>query len=824
MQVSCFHCGLPVPAGTHHRTTVLGTARDFCCAGCRAVAETIVADGLDAYYLDRERRAENPGTLDASLSALLAYDHPSAQKEFVQHRDELASVELTIEHLNCAACAWLIEKTLARDNSVREATVNLSTQRLHLCWDDTRAPLSHLLTTLARIGYPARPYRADEHAAQLQAENQQLLKRLAVAGLGMMQVMMYAGAIYVGAYQGIEAEYRHYLNWTNLLITTPVFFYAGAPFHRSAWRVLRARRLNMDVPVSLALTSAYLASVYATVTQQGDSYFDSVTMFIFFLLTSHFLEARARQRAGDTASRLMASAPRLATRLQANDAGKESAGSDVVAAADLQPGDRILVKPGETVPADGIVLEGHSAVSEALLTGEPLPLPRQAGDAVLGGSLNTEGSLVIRVSRDAADSTLGTLNRLLNRALAEKPRLARRADELAQVFVGIVLLLSVIVFAAWTHADNAQHAFWITLAVLVATCPCALSLATPMALTSATNALAESGFLLTRGHVLETLAEATHVVFDKTGTLTEGRLQLQSISVLRGDEAGALKIVRALEQRSEHPVARAFQTVPNDALPLVQNLQQQTGSGVSGDIDGRTYRFGHAAFALPGTLTSNTSGKLWLADDDGAIAAFMLSDTLRPEAAAVIADLQARGLQTWLLSGDPSPAALDMGRELHMQVALGGMTPSAKREKVRALQAEGAVVVMVGDGVNDAPVLAQAHLSIAMASASDLAQVSADSLLLHNDLRRLPEARDMALKTRRIVRQNLCWALAYNLAVLPPAALGWLPPWAAALGMSLSSLLVVGNALRLHKVTRPSPVKSTLMKVSLTKTSLMESC
>jgi Cu2+-exporting ATPase len=797
---------------------VLGTARDFCCAGCRAVAETIVADGLDAYYLDRERQAENPGAVDASLTALLAYDHPSVQKEFVQHRDALASAELTLEHLNCAACAWLIEKTLARDSSVHEATVNLSTQRLHLSWDDSIAPLSRLLGALARIGYPARPYRPDEHAAQLQAESRRLLKRLAVAGLGMMQVMMYAGALYVGAYQGMEAEYRHYLNWTNLLITTPVFFYAGAPFHRSAWRVLRARRLNMDVPVSLALAGAYLASVHATVTQHGDTYFDSVTMFIFFLLTSHFLETRARQRAGDTAARLMARTPGLATRLQ-----QHRNESDLVAATDLQPGDRILVKPGETVAADGIVLEGQSAVSEALLTGEPLPLPRQAGDTVLSGSLNTDGSLVVQVTRAAADSTLGTLNRLLNRALAEKPRLARRADELAQVFVGIVLLLSVIVFAGWTHADNAQHAFWITLAVLVATCPCALSLATPMALTCATNALAERGFLLTRGHVLETLAEATHVVFDKTGTLTEGRLQLDSISVLRGDEATALTIVSALEQRSEHPVARAFPSLPDDVLPAVENMQHRTGAGVSGDIGGRTYRFGHAAFALPGSATDSPAEKLWLADDDGAIAAFVLSDTLRPEAAATIAALQARGLQTWLLSGDPSAAAVNLGRTLHMQVALGGLTPDAKREKVRALQAEGAVVVMVGDGVNDAPVLAQAHLSVAMASASDLAQVSADSLLLRNDLQRLPEARDMALKTRRIVRQNLSWALAYNLAVLPPAALGWLPPWVAALGMSLSSLLVVGNALRLRKIMRPARTEGSLQKPVL-KPSLLEAC
>lgn len=792
---ACFHCGLPVPARVDLRAPVLGAVRAFCCEGCKAVAETIVGAGLEDYYLDRDQAADGPAALPDALSSLKAWDHPAAQKDFVSHEGERASAELTLENLNCAACAWLIERKLANEEGVLQATVNLSTHRLHVEWDNAGTTLGQLMSSLAGIGYRAHPYRSDAHAEQLRRESRDLLLRLAVAGFGMMQVMMYAGSLYVGNWTFIEDEYRIYLNWINLLISLPIFIYSGAPFYRSAWVALRNRHLNMDVPVSLALIAGFAASVWSTVAGKGDTYYDSVTMFIFFLLSSHFLEMRARQRAGDIAATLMAMSPQLATR-QAADGTLA-----VIGAAELAPGDLVLVKPGESVPADGDVIDGRSAVSEALLTGEPLPVPKQAGDTVIGGSVNSDGSLLVRVTRGTSEGTLGALNRLLNRALAEKPLLARRADAIAQVFVGIVLAFSVLVFAAWYAHDGFAHAFWITLAVLVATCPCALSLATPVALTSATSALAERGFLISRGHVLETMAQATHMIFDKTGTLTTGTLHIQEQQALRGEIGAALRLVCALEQRSEHPVARAFQALPAQPLPAVTELEHTPGAGVAGTIDGARYRFGHAGFAL-GADSDADRDRLWLADDKGAIASFRLADTLRPEAGAVVAALKARGIEPWLLSGDPSSTPAEMARELGIATVAGGLSPEQKRERVRSLQDKGAVVVMVGDGVNDAPVLAQAHLSVAMASGTDLAQLTADSLLLRDDLRTLVTARDTSRRSGRIIRQNLGWALAYNLSALPLAALGMLPPWAAALGMSLSSLVVVGNALRLRLVTR----------------------
>jgi Cu2+-exporting ATPase len=791
----CYHCGLPVPAGPARQAVVLARARDFCCAGCQAVAQTIVDSGLEDYYRDREQHADAASALvPESLKAFDAWNHPAAQKDVVRRDGPMARSELTLQNLSCAACAWLIEKKLQQEAGVAEAVVNLSTHRLHLAWDSTATSLGHLLATLAGIGYRAQPYRRDAHSEQLRRESRTLLKRLAVAGFGMMQVMMFAGSLYVGDSHGIEAEYRDYLNWISLLITAPVFAYAGWPLYRSAWNALRQRQLNMNVPVSLALLAAFGASLAATLLGRGDTYYDSVTMFIFFLLTSHYLEMQARRRAGDTAAGLLALAPELATRL--TDHGVH----EVIAARELRVGDRVLVKPGETVPADARVLEGASAVSEALLTGEPLPVVKNPGDDVIGGSINSEGALLLQVQREAGEGTLGTLARLLDRALADKPELARQADAVAQHFVAVVLLFSALVFAAWWQVDSAAHAFWITLAVLVATCPCALSLATPVALTSATGALAARGFLISRGHVLETLARATHVVFDKTGTLTTGRLHLEQQQTLRGDAAQALRLVCALEQRSEHPVAQAFQALQCADLPPVQDMEHRVGAGVSGTIAGRRYRFGHARFVLGDAATRADLETLWLADDDGALAAFRLSDTLRPEAATVIAQLQARGLQTWLLSGDRAQTPYRMGEQLGMQRACGGLSPAEKRDRVQALQQSGAVVVMVGDGINDAPVLGQAHVSVAMASGTDLARLSADSLLLRDDLRLLVTARDQARRGGRVIRQNLGWALAYNLSVLPLAALGWLPPWAAALGMSASSLVVVGNALRLRRL------------------------
>lgn len=792
----CYHCGLPNPSASGvPPLRVLGEARLFCCPGCRAVAEHIVDSGLDHYYRERDSRSATGSPVEAD-DVLGRFDHPDVQAEFVRREGRHACTDLSLENISCAACAWLIERRLGQEPGVAQASVNLSNHRLRLVWDDTRQPLSTLLGILEGVGYRARPFRPDTHAARLKAEARGQLTRLAVAGLGTMQAMMYGLGLYLGAFQGITEEYRDYLRWVSGLVATPVFLYAGWSFYRAAWSSLRARTLTMDVPVSIALVIAFFSSWYATITQSGETYFDSVCMFIFFLLSSRYLELKARLRAGETAASLLLLTPRLAHR-RLPDGQWETLSAD-----HLRVDDEILIDAGESVPCDAVVVDGRGSVSEALLTGEPLPLVKAPGDALVGGSINGDQPLIARVTRIGQDTVLATLQQLLSRALSEKPLIAQKADRMAHFFVARVLVLAVAVYVGWQFVDPSQ-AFWAMLAVLVATCPCALSLATPAALTAATHTLAREGFLLTRGHVLDSLDAATHVVFDKTGTLTTARLQLRALDVLQGSRAEALSLMAGLEAGSSHPIAVALREAARaesvqPALPDSPPVHI-AGSGVTAHVNGRTWRFGHAGFALGRQVEADAMLRLWLCDDAGqAVASVTLEDEVRPEAAPVMAALRARGLKTLLMSGDPSGVPARLGATLGMDGWQAAMSPQDKQAAIAQLQADGAVVVMVGDGVNDAPGLGQAHLGIAMGSGTDLAQTSADVVLLGDRLPALVPAFEMAARTAVIIRQNLRWAVGYNLAILPPAALGYVPPWLAALGMSLSSLVVVLNALRLR--------------------------
>ncbi|HEX5277105.1 MAG TPA: heavy metal translocating P-type ATPase [Fluviicoccus sp.] len=791
MTGTCYHCGEPLPARPL-AVTVLGESRMMCCAGCQAVAAAIVDSGLENYYLERSEISPT-APLPDSLETLAGYDHPETQSQFVHREDELACAELAVEGLSCAACAWLIERRLQQEPSVRQASVNLSNHRLRLLWDDGKAPLSRLLADLEHLGYRARPFRQDTHAGQLRQESRRMLKQLGVAALGSMQVMMYAGSLYLGVE---EDEFRDFFRWTCLIVTIPVFFYSGYPFYRSAWIALRNRSLNMDVPVSIALISTFVISVYATLTSTGEIYFDSVSMFIFLLLAGRFLETRARQQAGETANDLSPVMPELAHRQTAD-------GHEDVPVTQLQPGDLVMVRPGETIPCDGRVREGLSQVSEALLTGEPLPVPKSPGTTVSGGSQNHDGPLLVEILKPSSGSTLATLNHLINRALSEKPVLAQKADRIARWFSGLVLVLAFGVYAGWYFVDP-HRALWATLAVLVATCPCALSLATPVALTLSTHRLARAGFLITRGHVFETLSAATHVVFDKTGTLTEGRLTLTGVNVLDGktDRQTALRLAAALEAGSEHPVAVAFRQLAElDDLPPVANLRNHPGEGLSGDIDGHDWRIGHTRFANGNAGDVPPEGRLriWLSQGDTAVASFDFEDTVRPEAAPLVHALKARGLKTVLLSGDHSGLPASLGKALGIDIIFGGLSPEDKIHHVERIQADGGITIMVGDGVNDAPVLSKAHVSVAMGSGADLAQLHSDVVLLGDRIGSLETALRLAGQTRRIIRQNLNWALVYNLAIVPPAAMGYISPLLATIGMSASSLLVVLNALRIKR-------------------------
>ncbi|WP_236186820.1 heavy metal translocating P-type ATPase [Pseudomonas protegens] len=797
----CYHCALPVPAGSRFTAVALGQPREFCCPGCQAVAEAIVAGGLEHYYSHRSEASANPEALPVQLVDELAlYDRADVQQPFVRHEGELAETTLLMEGISCAACGWLIEKHLRSLPAVAEARLNLSNHRLHVRWADSQLPLSQVLSELRHIGYAAHPYQPDRASEQLASENRLALRQLGVAGLLWFQAMMATMATWPEFNIDLSPELHTILRWVALFLTTPIVFYSCAPFFKGAMRDLRTRHLTMDVSVSLAIGGAYLAGIWTSISGIGELYFDAVGMFALFLLAGRYLERRARERTAAATAQLVNLLPASCLRLD------EDGQSERILLSELRLGDRVLVHPGAVLPADGKILDGQSSIDESLLTGEYLPQPRGLGDRVTAGTLNVEGALTVQVQALGQDTRLSAIVRLLDRAQAEKPRLAEVADRAAQWFLLFSLIAAAAIGLLWWQLD-ASRAFWIVLAMLVATCPCALSLATPTALTAATGTLHKLGLLLTRGHVLEGLNQIDTVIFDKTGTLTEGRLALRSIrplGALSSDDC--LSLAAALENRSEHPIARAFGRAPVAA----EEVTSSPGLGLEGLVGDQRLRIGQPAYVcqLSGCtvppMPDEAGQWLLLGDSQGALAWLVLDDRLRSDAPALLAACKARGWHTLLLSGDSSPMVASVAAELQIDEARGGLRPDDKLQVLQQLHQQGRKVLMLGDGVNDVPVLAAADISVAMGSATDLAKTSADAVLLSNRLDALVQAFSLARRTRRVIIENLLWAGLYNGLMLPFAALGWITPVWAAVGMSISSLTVVLNALRLTRMPRPA--------------------
>ncbi|MBN8475569.1 MAG: heavy metal translocating P-type ATPase [Sulfuritalea sp.] len=810
---SCYHCGLPIPAGADFPVEIDQTRREMCCAGCQAVAQAIVGNGLGDYYRHRDALPESPReALPQVLADFGLFDHPDVQKNFVRRAEGAAGehereAALILEGITCAACVWLNESHVRRQPGVTSVDINYTTRRARVRWDQRATRLSAILEAISTIGYRAHPYdigRAEELA---QKERKTALWRLFVAGFGMMQVMMYAVPVYL-ADGDMTPDIEQLMRWASLILTLPVIGYSAAPFFVSAWRDLKLQRVGMDVPVALGVGAAFAASVWATLIAAGEVYFDSVTMFVFFLLSGRYLEMMARQRAARSVETLARAIPAFATRLSGWPGNAGEADGERVAVARLNVGDTVQVKPGETIPADGRVLDGASAADESLLTGESRPVPKRVGDALIGGSVNTASPLVMRIERVGESTRVAAIQRLMERAAAEKPRLVEMADRVAGRFIVALLLLAVATALAWWWLDPSR-ALWIFVAVLVVSCPCALSLATPAALTVATGALAARGVLVTRGHAIEALARADRFIFDKTGTLTVGQMDLVEVNPVRGEAGFALSTAAALERGSEHPIARALIAGGADAGLVASSVRATAGAGVEGLIDGRPWRLGRPEFvaaihglAVPLEFESKVGAGdtvVALGNADGWQAFFRLSDSLRSEASAMTAGLSAAGIKLSIFSGDATAAAKRVGAALGIADARGGLSPEDKHAALKALQDAGETVAMVGDGVNDAPVLARAQVSIAMGGGADLARANADVVLLGNDLRALPPGLALARRTVRIVKQNLVWAFAYNFLAIPLAMAGWVTPWMAGIGMSASSLLVVLNALRLQR-------------------------
>lgn len=811
-KTQCFHCGLPVPEGAEFTLVIDGKPRPMCCKGCEAVAKAIIDGGMGDYYKFRTENAPTGRELVPDfLQQVAIYDNETVQGSFVRRNTTSVADEreadLILEGITCAACIWLNERHLAALPGVLEVAINYTTHRARVKWDNGQIRLSEILEAVSRIGYLAHPYDPNRQQQLLEQERRLHIRRLGLAGVLGMQVMMIAVALYMGAFSGIEEHFRQFFHWLSLGLTLPVILYSAQPFFRTAWRDVKRLQAGMDVPVSLGILVAFAGSVYTTFSGHGEVYYDSVCMFVFFLLTGRYFELVARKRAAEASESLVHSVPAMATRL---GPGNEE---NLVAVAELEVGDRVRVRPGETVPADGLIIDGQSSIDESLLTGESLPVKRGSQESVIGGSINIESPLLIQIEQVGQDTVLSGILRLLDRAQTEKPRITQLADRTAAWFVFAVLILAGSVAAYWWQADPA-HWLPITLSVLVVTCPCALSLATPTAVTAATGKLIRSGLLATRGHALETLARATHIVFDKTGTLTHGTLNLVESNISDGhDERDCLAIATALETGSEHPIARAIRRAAGDDKRQASDIQNTPGAGLTGRIDGQVYWLGTPLFVETEAgqkcnaealqqLRASGNTVIALGNRQSVLALFAFGDALRDDATASVADLKAAGKKVVLLSGDHLAVAQQVAGKIGIDEVYGDLLPQDKLEHVSRLQKQGAVVAMVGDGINDAPVLAGAQVSIAMGGGTQLAAASADMLLLSDRLTGLSEGLRMARRMLWVIRQNLFWAIAYNLLALPAAAAGYIAPWMAALGMSASSLIVVGNALRLLRNKR----------------------
>ncbi len=720
----------------------------------------------------------------------------------------LSRDKLAIGGMRCAACSQIIEYRMRHMPGIESFQINAASHRAEVRWNPDKIGLRDIVESISELGYSALP--AGEKDTRAEHQNKLDWWRLFIAGFAMMQVMMYAFPAYLQPVPQIDGDLTpdidRLLKIASMVLTVPVVFFSSTPFFKSAWRSIRLRRIGMDVPVSIGIIVTFMASVWATY-RGGPVYYDSLIMFVLLLLGARMIEARVHRKSMAALNALTELVPLTAQRLTDYPASRHV---ELVPAASLQVGDRLLIAPGAQIPVDGSVLEGRSECDEALMTGESQPVQKDVGAPLVGGALNLSGQLVMLAERVGDATQLSALVQKMEAAANEKPPLVELADRHASMFMTLILVIALLAAIVWWQIDPSR-AVWIAVTVMVITCPCALSLATPSVMSGAIGQLARTGVLVARGRAIETLARATHFVFDKTGTLTEGRLQLADMLILRPgiERAQLLNMTAAIAASSMHPVSKALAKATAAGgtfgiLPQYAAVREVAGQGVEARDGERCYRLGNTAFVqelhgqalqMPDGFANKTVSAL--GDDHGWIALFALHDEIRPGAAECIAFLRGQGKQVWLLSGDRQDVVAKVGQELKIDTAHGELRPEQKHDMVRALQQQGAVVAMIGDGMNDGPVLSLADVSIAMGQGAPIAQVRSDLVLLSNRLQDFQAAVSITGRALALIRQNLGWALLYNLIAVPAAVSGILAPWHAAIGMSVSSLVVVLNSLRI---------------------------
>ncbi len=805
----CDHCLLDFPEREAVRDAVAGAERVFCCQGCRGVYRLVHQEGLGRFY--RDRRWDEPG-----LPARSGEAPPDAAAFQGSVRDAGAEreVDLYVDGIRCASCVWLVERVLSRTAGVSFARVNYATHRARVRFDPRATGLTAVLGRIAAVGYQPKPFSESEQARTRQAETRDLLVRLGTAFFLSSQLMIYQTALYAGYFQGIEGATRRLLEWIALGLALPAVFYSGAPFLRAARAGLRHGRFNMDSLIALGSLAALGLSLWQ-MARGGEVYFDTAAMIVTLVLAGRYVESRAKGRASEAVARLGQLTPREARVVAAGPGGAEERRR--VAVTELRPGDLVEVVPAERLPADGLVERGESEVDESLVTGESMPVAKSPGATVIGGSLNLHGSLAFRVTRAGKDTVLAGIARAVEEAQASKPRLQAIADRVVGVFVPAILALAAATVAVHlAQGAGASAALMTGVSVVVIACPCALGLATPLAVLLATGLASARGILLKGGDVLERVARCREAVLDKTGTVTRGRPELREVAVLT-PSAGrdqALRLAAALERGSEHSLARAVteaeRRLPLGPAPSISRFRARPGWGIEAAADGERAFLGSRAFlaeegvAVPAEVSAPAAAAeargetvVWLARGGRLLAFLAVADPVRGEAERAVRHLESLGLRVAVASGDARATTAAVAAALGVE-HLAELSPVAKREAVSALQAGGRRVLFAGDGVNDAPALGQADVGVAMGRGTDVTLESADAVLVRDDLALLPDLVRLGRRTDRVIRQNIFWAFFYNAVAVPLAMAGWLHPIVAAAAMAASSLFVVGNSLRVR--------------------------
>lgn len=767
-QASCAHCGSAAPAGAR-----------FCCTGCEAAHAIVRELDLDAYYLrrtlDPSRPAPKPDTLDVIEPA--AYAEACGAN---QHR-----LELAVHGLHCAACVWLIESVLGREAEVTRARLNATTGRLTLAWSGPREVADRLARRVAALGYRVAPIAADD-AKATGDESRELLRALLVAGFAAANVMLLSVAVWAGAAGEMGAATRDLMHWISAAIALPALLYAGRPFARSAWAAIRAGHTNMDVPITIGVTLTALVSLYETAAGGAHAYFESATMLVFFLLVGRYLDRRMRGRARSGVAHFLALSRAPAQVIRAD--GR----CETVTPAALQIGDRVQVASGDRLPADGVLASDATLIDTAVLTGEAMPRPAKRGALLHAGTINLGPPIVVEVTAKGERTLVAEIARLV--AEAEGGRAAYRmlADRVARRYAPTVHAIAALSFIGWILIAGAdwRAAMLIAAAVLIITCPCALALAVPASGLVAASRLARAGILLKSPTALERLAEIDTIVFDKTGTLTRGQPTLIREGIADEDLAAAAELAVV----SRHPLSRALVEAAPPARPRT-DVVEHSGLG----LEAAGMRLGSRAFCGIEDEADTVGPELWLAQPGGPPVQFRFHDPLRPDATETVQQLKASGLRVLLLSGDRRATVGAVAAELGIDDWSAALKPADKAAHIAALASGGARVLMIGDGLNDAPALAAAHASLAPALAADATSGAADAVFQGERLGAVVTLLDAARAGRRVAQQNLIFALAYNAFAVPLAVLGGVTPLIAALAMSSSSLVVVGNALRLDR-------------------------